>query len=50
MKKICSVILCLLMTAGILHIGKKLFWGTTQDYLESEAGRVFSDPQRGDDA
>ena len=34
----------------ILHIGKKLFWGTTQDYLESEAGRVFSDPQRGDDA
>ena len=34
----------------ILHIGKKLFWGTTQDYLESEAGCVFSDPQRGDDA
>ena len=34
----------------ILHIGKKLFWGTTQDYLESEAGRVLSDPQRGDDA
>lgn len=34
----------------MLHIGKTVFFGTTQDYLKSGAGKVFSTPEGGERA
>ena len=31
----------------ILHIGESVFWGTTEEYLASDAGKVFLFQQKG---